>query len=370
MKKTINEINNLLNNKYFSGAVIKIEKNGKVLLNKAFGLNNIEKNEKMKVETIFPIYSMTKPIIVLATFLLIQEHKLSLDTKVCEFYSNFNEEITIRHLLNMTSGISYSWNSTSHENEMIKIEHDIESDKYNLDEIIEKINNIPISCKPGSEWIYGMNIDILGGIIEKITNTKLNAFLEKRVFNPLKMFDTDFKVKDLKRKAIKYDLIEENKNNVLKANENYHWMMPEKLDSIPNCCLGGSGLFSTSEDYNKFLNFMLSGKIKNKVILQKKYIKEITKNQLEHIENAKIWDLNEDYQYGYGVRVRIRNKIAPLTEVGEWGWGGILGTSSFVDPKNKIVMSFMVSVYPGNNTLTYNKITKAIYEDLKTNNLI
>ncbi|WP_244166535.1 serine hydrolase domain-containing protein [Mesoplasma tabanidae] len=349
----------------YPGAVVKIDVDGVNLYHSSFGYNDIENMKPMSINQIFPIYSMTKPIVIIAALLLVQEKLISLDTKICNYYSKFNKKIKLKNLLNMTSGIPYSWNSKNYENELLKIEELIESDNFTLNEICEMISEIPIQIEPGEEWIYGMNIDILGGIIEKISGMSLSNFLKQKILIPLDMKDTDFKITDSNRKAIKYSYNVETSNRRLYRDEYYHYLMPKCFDKTPKCCLGGSGLFSTAEDYNKFLNFLLTGKIKGKQYLNKKWLNEMSTNQIPKLRNQKIFDLNEDYRFGYGIRVRVKNENFPLTEIGEFGWGGILGTSSLVDPKNKIVMSFMVSVYPGNNSIVENELFYALYKDLK-----
>ncbi|ATI73564.1 serine hydrolase domain-containing protein [Mesoplasma florum] len=369
MKNIEQKINEFISNNFYPGAVIKIDINGKDLYYSSFGYSDLENKKPMKKNQIFPIYSMTKPIVVVACLLLIQDGLLSLDTKVSDFYSNFNQNMKIKNLLNMTSGITYSWSAKNNIEKQIEIEEQIETNNYNLHEIIEMISKIPTEIEPGADWIYGMGIDVLGGIIEKVSGIKLSTFLKEKIFYPLKMNDTDFKIKDLNRKPVKYNLDSSNGYKLIR-NENYHWMMPEDLTKIPNCCLGGSGVFTTASDYNKFLNFLLCGKIENKEYLDIKYLNEMTSNQITNLKNIKIFDLNEEYQYGYGVRVRTKNNVFPLTEVGEFGWGGVLGTTSLADPKNKVVMSFMVSVYPGNNMLVEKELFDALYKDLKDKKLI
>ncbi|AUM62580.1 serine hydrolase domain-containing protein [Spiroplasma monobiae] len=357
------KINNLIEKNLYPGMVVKIDQDGKEIFHKAFGFNDIKKKIKMEKDTIFPIYSTTKLITVVGAFLLIQEGNLNIDESVSKFYPKFNNDITIRNLMNMTSGVTYNWNAEENKSAIISIEKLIEEDSLTIHEIIDKLSDIPTKIIPGSEWVYGMNTDILGGIIEKVSNLKLSDYLREKIFTPLKMFDTDFKINDLKRKAIKHNLFVNNEENILIPSYDFHWLMPEKLDEVPNCCLGGSGVFSTAKDYNKFLNFLLDGKIDGKVVLEKKYLNEITSNQISHLKDAKVWDFNSDYSYGYSVRVRTKNELYPLTEIGEWGWDGILGNSTLVDPLRKLTMTLMVSVFPANNILIQTEIFEALYKD-------
>lgn len=370
-KKTQQTINKLISDKLFNGAVIKITKNNQEIFHQEYGYNDLENNILMRKDNIFLLYSMSKPITVAAALILVQRNQLSINDSVQKFYPKFNKNITIKNLLTMTSGVTYFWDYSNASNQLKDIKQKIEKDNISLQEFCELMSEIDWELLPNEHWQYGLNLDILGGIIESITNQSFASFLDENIFKPLEMKDTAFYIVDESRHTIVYDMIANENHNMLRANRNWSWMLPNKV-KIPNAAFGGHGIFSTTNDYAKFLNMLLTGKHQDKQILNTSLIKEMSSDQIFDLKG----EFNEkskfisDYTYGYGVRVRIKNELTPLTEVGEFAWDGALGSASIVDPKNQITVSFMVSSFPGSNRIVQKELFGAIYEDLRNNHTI
>ncbi|ATI73858.1 serine hydrolase domain-containing protein [Mesoplasma florum] len=368
-KNTENKLNEFIDNKLFNGVVLKITNENKTIYFNSFGYSNLEEEVKMNNDNIFALYSMTKPITVIACLLLIQRGLLSFEDKICDFYSDFNEEIKIKHLLNMTSGLTYFWNNSESGKEIKDAFDLVENENISLQNFCEKISKAKVISKPGAEWHYGVSLDIIGGIIEKISNQGFNDFVNENILAPLEMQDTAFYIKDLNRKTQVYEFKKTIDGNKLVSNKDFHFLMPF-TNKQPAASLGGSGLFSTADDYSKFLNFLIDGKINGIQYLESELLEEMRSDQLKDIKETFKWTFNKDYSYGYGIRVRLRNELDPLTEIGEFGWDGALGSAGLVDPKNNITMTFLSSSYPGNNRIVQTELFGAVYKDLRELNII
>ncbi|ATZ21428.1 serine hydrolase domain-containing protein [Mesoplasma tabanidae] len=368
-KNTTSKLTEFINKKLFNGLVIKITKDNKEIFFQNFGYSNYENKKAIKEDNIFALYSMTKPITVVACLLLIQRNQLSFEDSINKFYKEFDKQIKIKHLLNMTSGLTYFWNNSESGKEIKNAFDLVENENISLQKFCEKISKIKVISQPGSEWHYGVSLDIIGGVIEKVSNQKFEDFLEENLFSILEMKDTAFYVKDFKRKTDVYEFKKTIKGNELNLNKNFHFLMPF-IDKQPLASLGGNGLFSTANDYAKFLNFLIDGKINGIQYLEIDLLDKMRNDQLKQIKDTFKWTFNNDYSYGYGVRVRMKNELNPLTETGEFGWDGALGSAGLVDPKNNITMTFLSSSYPGNNKIIQTELFGAVYKDLRELDII
>ncbi|WP_339021046.1 serine hydrolase domain-containing protein [Spiroplasma endosymbiont of Atherix ibis] len=390
-ENVIKKIQEIVEKKYFTGAVLKINQNKKNIFSYCFGINDLEKNSLMKEDLIFRAYSMTKTLTVAAFLTLVDEKKVSLKDPLSKFYPEFKNmkvldknnldeviecknEILISHLLTMTSGFTYFGNKNKTQKETTNLLSNFakkQNDKFmNYESFMKKLSEIPLEFEPGTNWKYGLSLDVIAAVIEKITKKSFRDFVKLKIFEPLKMFDSDFFLKDKSREAKVYEWSLINDEPNLKKIENFNFFIQE-LDKVPSMPMGGAGLFTTAKDYIKFLDFLLDGKdSKGNKLLSSQILNDMTKDQLKKIRKNFIWNLNQDYSYGFGVRVRVENKNYPLTEIDEFGWDGLLGSTALVDPKNRITMCLMLSSKPGHNKLVESEFFEALYKDLKNNKKI
>ncbi|QBQ07319.1 serine hydrolase [Spiroplasma gladiatoris] len=381
-------INNFIKDKFISGAVIRVCKNKKLIYKNTFGLNDIEKNVEMKEDLLFRTYSMTKPLTVVAFLLLVQNNKIYLDTKLEDIYEEFKntkvlkenneledqkEKITMHHLLTMTAGFTYHGIKNETEKLTTKFLKNFATSKdgkyWDYKDFCKNLAKIPLAFQPGTNWYYGIELDVIAAVIEKITGEKFYDYVKENIFEKLKMFDSSFYINNKQKEANVYNCIrEENKNTLIKIND-FKVFFQQMYQQSP-IALGGAGLISTSKDYQNFLNFLIDGKDHNgNQLLDFKFIEMMSKDQLKDLKKYFKWTVNEDYSYGYGVRVKIENKAYPVTNVGEYGWGGLLGSFCLVDMKNKITMNLMISSKPGHNKIIENDFVNEFYKDLQEENL-
>ncbi|WP_342275470.1 serine hydrolase domain-containing protein [Spiroplasma endosymbiont of Cantharis lateralis] len=377
----------LVEKKYFTGAVLKINKEKQNIFSFSYGINDVDTKSEMNENLIFRGYSLTKTVTVAAFLTLIDEKVINLNDPLHKFFPEFknmkvlnsqnnNEivdaknEILIKHLLTMTSGLAYFGNKTITQKQttllLSEFAKPIDGKFMDYSTFINKLSKIPLEFEPGTNWRYGLSLDVIAAVIEKATSMSYRDFVKQRIFDRLEMLDSDFYLKDRKREAKVYNwsLLED--EPILEKVENFNFFIQE-IDNVPNMPMGGAGLFTTVGDYLKFLDFLIDGKdINGKQIISEKILKEMTTDRLKKLRSNFRWTLNEDYSYGYGVRVRIENKNFPLTEIGEFGWDGLLGSTGLVDPLNKFSVCLMLSSKPGHNKLIESEFFEKLYQDLKS----
>ncbi|ALD66006.1 serine hydrolase domain-containing protein [Spiroplasma cantharicola] len=383
-ENTKNKLIEFVEKKYFTGAVLKINRNKENIFSFSFGINDVDKKTKMNEDLIFRGYSLTKTVTVAAFLTLIDKKIISLNEPLHKFFPEFKnmkvlnnneiidakKEILIKHLLTMTSGLAYFGNKNITQKEttvlLSEFVKPVNGEFMNYKEFIKKLSKIPLEFEPGTNWRYGLSLDVIAGVIEKVTGMTYRDFVKEAIFDKLEMSDSDFYLKDKNREAKVYNWSLVNDEPILKKVENFNFFIQE-IDKVPKMPMGGAGLFTTVKDYLKFLDFLIDGKdSKGNQIISKKILKEMTSDKLKKLKSNFRWTLNEDYSYGYGVRVRIKNDNFPLTEIGEFGWDGLLGSIGLVDPLNKFSVCLMLSSKPGHNKLIESEFFAELYKDLKS----
>ena len=335
------------------GAVIAIARNGKLVYFKAFGMQNAEEGIPMSTDSIFRIYSMTKPLVSISAMQLHEDGKLYLSEPVSKYlpelatmkvakYNNNNLEITdakrtikIHDLLRHTSGLTYGIFGKSAAKKLLK-ESDIgtlDTMHISLEDYVSTISKFPLAYQPGTHWEYGRSIEVLGRLVEVVSENNLDYFMKKYLFEPLNMKDTDFYV------------TEENWSRIaepLKNNDE-----PELIDikNKPKLLTGGHGLASTAGDYIRFIQMMLNkGILDGKRILGTQTVDYITANHLgKDISRAgPLYLPGPGYGFGLGFAVREEDGVSAWPgSVGEYFWGGYAGTYFWVDPKEDLVVVSM-----------------------------
>lgn len=344
------------------GNVILVHKNGKKVYHHI--QNSNKKGDKLITDqTLFPIWSMSKPITTVAVLILREKNLLQFDDPVSKFipsYANLkcksdygvvdcNNELKVIHLLTHRSGFVY------YDDFMIDA---IRAD--NLDELMENIREQPLEFEPGENYRYGLNQDILGKVVEAVSGISFYSFLKKHVFDPLEMKNTKFFINEKEKKLlqplfVKNESIEGfNQTGITGINDLITYDMEYKIE------LGSLGLISTVSDYSNFCSMLLnSGKFKDKTILSSKSISELIK---KYADGPHAGDIDFPGVYN-GLGVYVLDDPSQMdfkAPKGLYGHGGYQSTEFFIDPKNKIYGVFL------NRTLTkynhrYNFI-KSVYD--------
>jgi len=333
------------------GATILIGRHGKIAYFKTYGLQDKEGGVPMKKDTIFRIYSMSKPITAVGIMMLWEEGKFLLSDPVSKFLPELkglkvgvekkdpqtgdptlelvpcNREMTIQDLLRHTSGMIYEFPGFGKNLVQQKwADAKIWDENKTLAEATAKLSKLPLLFQPGSKWNYSRSSALLGRVIEVISGQTFDQYLEDRIFKPLGMKDSGFWVKP------------ENQNRVTQPPK------PQNMFDVtkpPKLLAGDGGMVATTMDYARFAQMLLNGGHLNGVrILGPKTIAYMTSDHLGSIPG--FWFPGMSYGLGFGVRMTPGiNAVAG--SVGDYSWGGLAGTAFWVDPKEDMFVVFMIN---------------------------
>lgn len=350
------------------GAVTWIAQGGKVVHCETHGLQDRDRKLPMERDTIFRIYSFTKAITSAAALMLYEEGKYQLDDPVSKYLPEFAEQkvydadghraltrpMTVRDLFRHTSGIIYP-NKNGTPAEKLWHEADLFDIDTSLEEFSDRVAQLPLEFSPGERWKYGMSIDLLGRLIEVWSGQKFEEFLRTRLFVPLEMTDTDFFVPPAKlsRLATNYN---RDKDGKLQAEYGEDKEEPRYVPkSSPVRCSPGGGLFSTADDYGKFLQMILAGgEIDGKRYLKPETVALMTSDQLpDHIAGVQFGEeIRDGFKFGLGFNVITKQgKWDPDARLGEFGWGGAASCHYWVLPSKQLIVITLESTTPYSRSL-------------------
>src|SRR5580693_7954696 len=258
-----------------AGVVTMVARHGKVIEFAAAGKRDIAANSPMQKDSIFRIYSMSKPITGVAMMMLFEEGKWQLNDPVAKYVPEFanlkvygidadhnmvlkdqDHPVTMRELMSHTGGFTYGYFSNTPIDKLQR-EADVLNVGNTLDEFINRVAKLPLNAQPGSEWHYSISVDIQGYLVQKLSGMPFDEFLEKRIFKPLGMIDTGFYVpkEKLSRFAEFYTYDKDGRLQAIKTTESLNHDFAAK----PAFLSGGGGLVSTAADYMRFCQMLLNG---------------------------------------------------------------------------------------------------------------
>jgi CubicO group peptidase (beta-lactamase class C family) len=342
---------------WMNGAVAMIIRNGKIVYYKSSGFNDLQTKAPLTKTGIFRIASQTKAITSVAVMMLYEEGKFLLDEPVSKYIPSFangkvldkfkdadstyttvpvKREVTVRDLLTHTSGIGYAQIGSKEANAVyaknkITAGLDVMDDK--LSDAMTRLGSLPLMHQPGERWTYGLNIDLLGYLVEIWSGMTLEEFFQKRIFTPLGMNDTYFNVPNEKANRLVNFFQEDSLGHLQKQN-----LVFGALDmSFPmhkkKYFSGGGGLSSTIYDYGVFLQMLLNGGVYNgQRLLSPNTVRMMTMNQIGDLS------LGEDkFGLGFSIVTDKGSRLSPA-QAGTYSWGGAFSTTYWVDPKEKLVV--------------------------------
>lgn len=357
-----------------AGANLLILKDGKEIAYAQAGYADKEAGRTYDRNTIFRMYSMTKPITGAAAMILLERGQLDLGQAVGEILPSFQNQMVwengtkvpvhknmmVKDLLSMTSGLSYGGTDQAGK-EMTGVLGEINDRLYSeapltTMEIAEKIGACGLSYHPGDKWMYGTSADVMAAVIEKISGKRFGDFLKKEIFEPLGMHDTAFYVPEDKRDRLA--VVYESTPDGVKEYQTNHLGIKYTLDKDPAFQSGGAGLVSTLDDYAKFATMLLNGgTYEGRQILRPATVKFFTTGKLTPFQQEyqwRTWARLYGFTYGNLMRVMEEPGMAYLsTWKGEYGWDGWLGSYFANSPSNKVtVLLSMQKKDGGNATVT------------------
>jgi len=346
------------------GAVMLVARRGKIAWQKTLGFRDRAAKDPMRPDSIFRIYSMTKPIVSVAAMMLVEEGRMQVNDPVSKYLPEVgrmkvgNEttengkpalqltdparEMTVQDLLRHTSGLIYGTRGKSLVNAAY-VEARIGSRDASNEELVAKLSKLPLRFSPGERWEYGVSTDVLGRVVEVVSGKTLGEFLNERVLTPLGMTDTGFFVPadKLNRAA-------------------QPWQMPEAPPMTPRFDVaqkprfesGGGGLTSTMDDYLRFAIMLAdSGEFAGKRLLGNKTIEFMT---ADHTLVRPGRPPGLGFGLGFEVRTSVGDAALPGS-LGEYGWAGNAGTLFWIDPKEQLIAIYMVQVDDGARIMLRNQ---------------
>jgi len=327
------------------------------------GVANIETKAPIRRNSIFRLYSMSKPVTAAAVMLLIEEGKIDLldnvslylpgfknsDVETSTGIVNANREVNIHDLLSMTSGLVYGGDQSKAEKDTTAVFDDIIKNLYTdhahtTVKIANRLGQCTLAYHPGEKWQYGTSADILGAIIEVVSGMKFGEFLKKRIFAPLKMVDTDFYVPESKKNRFTTVYMDSEEGLIPYLENNLGIMNDMSIE--PAFESGGAGLVSTIDDYAKFAQMLMNkGTYDGIQYMAPKTVKFFTSAHLNSQQQQYMagWPGLVGFTYGNLMRVLVDEGLTIFNgTVGEYGWDGWLGAYFVNDPKNDLIFLMMM----------------------------
>ena len=374
---------------WIGGGTVLVARNGKIAYHKAFGWHDDSKKTPMKVDEIFRIASQTKAITSVAVMMLFEEGKFLLDDNVSKYIPEFRKpqvidkfnladttwttvpakrEITIRDLLTHTSGLGYA-QIGSKEAQAMYAKSNITAgfgmnDNHVLATDIKKLGALPLFHQPGEKYLYGLNTDVLGYLVEVVSGMPLDQFFRTRIFEPLGMKDTYFYLPANKYDRLSMLYMEDSlglvhnmpatyKRGGAEWNTNFHKTKGTYFS-------GGAGLASTAYDYSIFMQMLLNrGTYFRTKILSPNSVDMMTQNQIGTIDRGP----NDKFGLGFGIVTDYGTGKVGQSE-GTFSWGGAFSSTYFIDPKEKIVAQLFLNQSPNTHGDIHEKFKVLIYSAL------
>jgi len=353
-----------VNQKWVNGSAVLIARHGKIVFYKAHGYNDPDTKQPLDKTGIFRIASQTKALTVVAVMMLWEEGKFSLDDPVSKFIPTFAHQrvlatfnpkdttyttvpakraVTIRDLLTHTSGIGYPAIGTPAENAIYAktaLTGGVGTKGPKLSDAMTNLGNVPLFFQPEEGWKYGLNMDVLGYLVEKWSGMSLEQFFEKRICKPLGMKDTWFNLPPEKGKRLVNFFLGDSTGSIKKQATVFNGSLDMNYPLIKTDYFsGGGGLSSTLYDYAVFLQMLLNGGEYNGVrLLAPSTVRLMTMNQIGdlHPNLGSHADVNK-FGFGFFIVTNEGSRFSPI-QAGSYSWGGVFSTSYWVDPKEDMVV--------------------------------
>jgi CubicO group peptidase (beta-lactamase class C family) len=344
-----------------AGVVTMVSRHGKVVEFDATGKRDIAANAPMQKDSIFRIYSMSKPITGVAMMMLFEEGKWQLNDPVAKYIPEFAKlkvysteannnvvmkdqvhPVTMRELMSHSGGFTYGFFSGTAVDKL-QLEADLLNPNNTLDEFIKRVAKLPLNSQPGTEWHYSISVDIQGYIVQKLSGMPFEEFLEKRIFKPLGMIDTAFYVpkEKLNRFAEFYSYDKDGKLQVVGVKDGLNHDFAAK----PALSSGGGGLVSTATDYMRFCQMLLNGG-------QLDGVRILSPLSVELMHTNVLAPSVPILAPGAGFGLDFAIYTDPVAAGGYYGkgsywWGGAAGTWFWIDPVNDLIVLGMIQQAAG-----------------------
>jgi CubicO group peptidase (beta-lactamase class C family) len=379
---------------------------GQVVHHDVQGFMDIESKKPLEKDSLFRMYSMTKPITAVAIMMLYEEGKLMLNDPVSKYLPSFanqtviihqpprgkamywsrnrictvpvERELTIRDLLTHTAGLgSARLTPVEYIKELSAAikgttffpwDDGTVSPQGTIREAVDKLALIPLSFQPGTDWTYGFEFNVLTVLLEIISGESIEEFFQERIFGPLGMKDSSFILTEEKLERLTTEYCWD-KSWKLKVSDHPQSCMKRTIAKGINSGMGGfGGVLSTPTDYLRFCQMLLNrGELDGARLLSPKSVDLMSEN---HTHDLFIYNRGYGWGYGFGLGVKTNlTESASVSSVGTYGWGGIACTYFFIDPVEKLIALSFTQVFGSGSKLGFcfpQQFEIATYQAMKT----
>ncbi len=372
------------------GYLAVVTRNGKVAHLASNGLRDIEAGLPVETDTIWRVFSMTKPVTSVAAMMLVEEGRIDLRDPISRWLPEFaeprvftagssvrmvtepaTEPIRLWHLLTHTAGLTYGFHRT-HPVDALYREAGFDwgtAPGLDLASVSEALARQPLQFQPGSEWNYSVATDILGRLVEVVSGQSLDTFFSERIFTPLGMHETGFQTDPaaLDRLAALYVPHPKTKAPFR------HDEMGAIGRVTPTCLSGGGGLVSTAGDYHRFTQMLLRGGALDGVrLLGSRTVEVMASNHLPggvDLETyGRVGFSETPYDgFGFGLGFSVLDdpvKAKTLASAGEFAWGGAASTAFWVDPDEDVTVLFFTQLLPSSTHPIRAELRNLVYQAL------
>lgn len=369
-----------------AGCACVVTRDGKEIESQYVGYANREERIPIAPDTIYRIFSMTKVITCIGALRLYEKGAYLLNDRLSDYLPEFkspkvyvpetngtfvkvpaSKPILVKDLFTMTSGLTYGGNDSETARETARVvrrivTRDQKGEHPTVRDLSKALARVPLAFEPGTHWKYGLSHDVLGAFIEVLTGKSFGVYLRDEIFEPLGMRDTSFRIPPQKRNRLAAAYARA-ANGALTPSDEWDVHIGEGCTYES----GGGGLLSTITDYSRFAQMLAAGGELNGVrIIGRKTIDLMTTNHLRAEQRPDFnWQQMAGYGYGLGVRVLVDKAGGGANgTIGEFGWGGLLGTWLLADSAERLTVVYMQQMLPSLEPEFHPRLRAAIYASL------
>ena len=380
------------------GVQFLLARDGETVHETVLGNRDVERGVKLTADTVFRIYSMTKPIAAVALMTFVEEGLIALDDPVARHipsWANLSvysagvgpyattpvaRPMQVVDLLRHTSGLTYGFQSRTNVDAAYRKRKIAEAHgEHDLEGFIAELANLPLEFSPGEAWNYSVSTDVVGYLVQKIAGKPLGQVLQERIFGPLKMVDTGFSVREDQRGrfAACYSASPDGPMNLQAAPSGGLTLNDDPTTSpylsAPKLESGGGGLVSTAADYMRFANMLVNeGELDGARILAPKTVRLMATNHLPGDKDLtelsrSLFSESTNAGVGFGLGFAVvfdpPKTLVPCSK-GEFYWGGAASTAFWVDPVEKVTAVFMTQLMPSSTYPIRRELRTLVYSAL------
>jgi CubicO group peptidase (beta-lactamase class C family) len=370
-----------------AGVEVMITRRGHTAFHCCYGKRDLARNADATPETIYRIYSMTKPLTAVAIMMLYEEGLFQLDDPISRYLPDFagqrvftgggygsvmtepaTRDITFHDLLTHTSGLTYGFMQATPVDAMYRAQKlELPGSLEPLGDVMARLAKLPLIAQPGSAWNYSISSDVLGHLVAVISGQPFDEFLRERVIRPLDMVDTDFFVPATKvnRFAANYEKGSDGRPRLLEDPEASRFLR------YPNAPSGGGGLVGTARDYMRFCLMLLErGRYGSTRLLGRKTVELMTINHLKGdmaaMGQPRFAESNyHGVGFGLGFSVMLDSAQAQIVgSPGEYAWGGMASTAFWIDPNEDMAVVLMTQLTPSSTYPIRRELRVLVYQSI------